>query len=146
MQTPSVMCPAGGVWSEGLGLLKRSVKTVLSGTDGDSPTHPHAPLKQASPGVSLCSTAPEWGPDDRLSRGIQDEPRTSKASRVIDSREVSAHPQPFFFFFLLSSRLSLQLRPLAIERILIYLRPCISAGPEINEVVVLPRVDPLLRG
>jgi len=63
---PRAICLAGEVWTEGLGPLKRSVKIILSGTSGDRPSHPHcsplAPLKQASSKLSLCSTAPEWGP------------------------------------------------------------------------------------
>lgn len=63
---PEAVCPAGRLRSEGLGSLKRSVKTILSGTNGGSLSHPqrnpYAPLKQASSRLSLYSTAPEWGP------------------------------------------------------------------------------------
>lgn len=63
---PTAICRAWRLWSEGLCSLKRSVKTILSGTNGGSLSHPqlnpNAPLKQASSRLSLCSTASEWGP------------------------------------------------------------------------------------
>lgn len=71
-KTPAI-CLGGGTVVGGIRPVKHSIKNHSVRHQQRQPQSftrtPCAPHKQASPRLCLCSTAPEWGPDDRPSGG-----------------------------------------------------------------------------